>query len=55
MWMQDKNKTAGWRPIVKRQPFPKVGPLPPAAKCWLRHSGRLPVPPTAVPQPRIII
>ncbi|KAL4439224.1 hypothetical protein ABPG77_004126 [Micractinium sp. CCAP 211/92] len=25
MWMQDKNKTAGWRPIVKRQPFPEMG------------------------------
>lgn len=33
MWMQDKNKTAGWRPIVKRQPFPQVASH--AALCWL--------------------
>lgn len=24
-WMMNKNKTAGWRPVVKRQPFPQMG------------------------------
>lgn len=33
MWMQDKNKTAGWRPIVKRQPFPEVRTLCSLAVC----------------------